>query len=97
MILMFYALTGLGLGMVEPIIYSLIGDHLPVEQRTPAIGTIISIAAFAAIIGPPHCKYHLRCRRLALTIPECYPSDSSSQSHFHNNRFVSTLPGHPIP
>jgi len=53
MMLVFYALTGLGAAMVGPMIYSLIGEHLPVEQRTRAIGWMLAIAAFAAIIGPP--------------------------------------------
>ena len=53
MMIIFYALTGLGYTMVQPMTYTLIGEHLPLEKRTSAIGRLSASMASVFIIGPP--------------------------------------------
>ncbi len=51
--LLFYSISGLGLGMIAPIMYTLIAAHFPLEQRTSAIGWAFTGASLASIIGAP--------------------------------------------
>jgi len=52
MLLLFYALTGLGYTMVQPMTYTLVGAHLSTEKRTNAIGRLNGSMASAYVIGP---------------------------------------------
>ncbi len=51
--LLFYSISGLGLGMIAPMMYTLIAAHFPIEQRTSAIGWAFTGASLASIIGAP--------------------------------------------
>jgi predicted MFS family arabinose efflux permease len=51
--LVFYSLSGIGLAMVHPMGLSLIGEHVPQENRSNAIGYIVAGGASAFLIGGP--------------------------------------------
>ncbi len=48
-----FTLSGIGLNMVEPMLFSLVGEHFLLEKRVNAIGWIITGAALSYVIGPP--------------------------------------------
>jgi len=48
-----YSLSGLGWAMVSPMTVALIGDNLPVEKRTNAVGLVIAAGALSYLIGAP--------------------------------------------
>jgi len=48
-----YSLSGLGLGMVAPMVTTLVATYLPVERRARAIGLIMAGAALSSVIGAP--------------------------------------------
>ena len=48
-----YALSGMGTAMVTPMAITLIGDHLPLEKRTHAIGWIVASGALSYVLGAP--------------------------------------------
>lgn len=52
-LLVFYSISGLGLGMIAPMMYTLIAAYFPLEQRTSAIGWAFTGASLASIIGAP--------------------------------------------
>lgn len=47
-----YAISGLGLGMVEPMLYTLVGTHYPLEKRPRAFGWLL-IGAVLAFFNAP--------------------------------------------
>jgi predicted MFS family arabinose efflux permease len=55
--LLFYALLGVGGSMAGPMISSLIGEHLPQERRAGAVGLINGAAAFAYLVGSPSIAF----------------------------------------
>ena len=48
-----YSLSGMGIAMVTPMAITLIGEHLPLEKRTSAIGWIVASGALSYLIGAP--------------------------------------------
>ncbi len=52
MMLIAYAISGLGLGMVEPMVYTLVGGHFPLEKRVRGFGWLLTGAVLAAISAP---------------------------------------------
>lgn len=52
-LLFVYALSGLGFALTDPNVYTLVGEHFPIKQRSIAIGWILSGAALAGMIGTP--------------------------------------------
>ncbi len=53
LMLIAYALSGMGTAMVTPMAITLIGEHLPLEKRTNAIGWIVASGALSYVIGAP--------------------------------------------
>ena len=53
LMLIAYALSGMGTAMVTPMAITLIGEHLPLEKRTSAIGWIVASGALSYVIGAP--------------------------------------------
>ena len=53
LMLMTYSMSGVGTAMVTPMALTLIGDYLPLDKRTNAIGWIVASGALSYIIGPP--------------------------------------------
>lgn len=51
--LLLYSLSGLGMAMVPPMCSTIVGEHLPLERRSNAIGWIHVGAAFSYLIGAP--------------------------------------------
>ncbi|MFQ6124097.1 MAG: MFS transporter [Candidatus Heimdallarchaeota archaeon] len=52
MMLIAYAISGLGLGMVEPMVYTLVGAHFPLEKRVRGFGWLLTGAVLAAVSAP---------------------------------------------
>ena len=49
-ILVAYAFSGMGVAIVLPMVYALIGDHFPLERRTSGIGIVLTgIGVFAIV------------------------------------------------
>jgi predicted MFS family arabinose efflux permease len=48
-----YSLSGLGLAMVMPMAYTLVGDHFLIEKRARAVGWIVAGLSLSAVIGAP--------------------------------------------
>jgi len=48
-----YSLNGLGWAMVSPMCITLIGENLPIEKRTGAIGWVIASGALSYLVGAP--------------------------------------------
>jgi len=53
MMLIAFALSGLGMVMVVPMTFSLVGLHFPIEHRPRAIGWVLTGMALAGLIGSP--------------------------------------------
>jgi len=53
LMLMSYSLSGIGTAMVTPMAITLIGEYLPLEKRTNAIGWIVASGALSYVIGAP--------------------------------------------
>lgn len=51
MLLIFFALSGMGLAMVEPMVFALVGEHISLAQRARAISWLITGSVLAIIIG----------------------------------------------
>jgi len=51
--LMSYALSGIGLAMVLPMTITLVGEHFSLEKRASAVGWIIAGGSLAYVIGGP--------------------------------------------
>ncbi|HKZ92986.1 MAG TPA: MFS transporter [Candidatus Bathyarchaeia archaeon] len=49
----FNALSGVGIAMVVPMTMALVGEHLPFEKRSNAIGWIVASGAVAYFVGAP--------------------------------------------
>jgi predicted MFS family arabinose efflux permease len=52
-LLVSYSLSGLGMAMVVPTAFSIIGDLFPLEKRARAIGWVIAGMSLSAVIGAP--------------------------------------------
>ena len=50
---LFFALSGLGMAMAEPMLYTIVAEHFPFEQRERAIGWILTGVALSPLIGGP--------------------------------------------
>lgn len=53
LMLVSYSLSGVGTAMVTPMVITLIGECLPLEKRTNAIGWIVASGALPYLIGAP--------------------------------------------
>lgn len=53
MMLIAFSISGFGWATVEPMTYSLVGAHYSLEQRTRAIGWLLTGGALAYVIGAP--------------------------------------------
>ena len=53
MMILFYSFSGLAMGMVDPMVFTIIGEHYPLEKRGFAIGWVVAGAGLAGIICPP--------------------------------------------
>ena len=53
LMLMLYSMSGVGTAMVTPMAITLIGDYLPLDKRTNAIGWIVASGALSYIVGAP--------------------------------------------
>lgn len=53
MMIITFSLTGLGMAMVQPMIFALIGTHFPLKKRASAIGWVNASAALSSMIGAP--------------------------------------------
>ena len=51
LMLISYSLSGMGTAMVWPMSITLIGEHLPLDRRTNAIGWIVASGALSYVIG----------------------------------------------
>jgi len=56
-ILLAYSLSGIGLAMVSPMGYALIGKHIPLEKRANATGYFIAGNASSFVVGGPILSY----------------------------------------
>jgi EmrB/QacA subfamily drug resistance transporter len=48
----FRTLQGIGAGCIQPVVFTILGDIFPLQQRAPLSGLFSSMWAIAAIIGP---------------------------------------------
>jgi len=53
MLLVAFSLSGLGLNMIEPMLFTLVAKYLPIERRAQAISWVLSGVAIAPIVGAP--------------------------------------------
>ncbi|RLC66030.1 MAG: hypothetical protein DRH97_07130 [Chloroflexi bacterium] len=59
-ILATYSLSGIGLAMVGPMALALVGEHVPLDRRTDAVGVITAGGASAFLVGGPVINYVTR-------------------------------------
>jgi predicted MFS family arabinose efflux permease len=52
-LLAFYSLSGAGYAIANPMTFTLVGEHFPLEKRPRAIGWIVAGGALAYVIGAP--------------------------------------------
>jgi len=52
-LLTFYSLSGAGYAIVNPMTFTLVGEHLPLEKRAKSIGWIVAGGALVYLIGAP--------------------------------------------
>ncbi|MGD0978118.1 MAG: MFS transporter [Candidatus Bathyarchaeia archaeon] len=52
-LLAFYSLSGAGYAIVNPMAFTLVGEHFPLEKRANAIGLIVAGGALVYVIGAP--------------------------------------------
>jgi len=52
LMLLIYAISGLGLGIAEPMVYTLVGVYFPLEKRARAFGWLLIGAALSFISAP---------------------------------------------
>jgi predicted MFS family arabinose efflux permease len=57
MMLLAYALTGVGSAMINPMSSALIGEHFPLEERSSAIGWMQAGTSIAFLVGSPAVSY----------------------------------------
>ncbi len=55
-----YSLSGIGLAMVGPMSLALVGEYVPLDRRTGAVGSITAGGASAFLIGGPVINYVTR-------------------------------------
>jgi len=48
-----YSLSGVGMAMVSPMAFAMVGEYLPLEKRANAVGWIVAGGSFAYVIGAP--------------------------------------------
>jgi len=53
LMLLFYSLTGLASAAVTPMVFTVIGEHFPLEKRARAVGWIVAGGSLAYVIGAP--------------------------------------------
>ncbi|MFQ6124226.1 MAG: MFS transporter [Candidatus Heimdallarchaeota archaeon] len=53
LMLIAFSLSGLGINIVEPMLFSLVGEHFPLEKRTNAIGWVLTGVSLSSLIGAP--------------------------------------------
>lgn len=53
MMLVTYAVSGLGMAMVAPMCLTLVGEHFPEEKRPSAIGWVVAGMPIAYVVGSP--------------------------------------------
>ena len=53
MMLVFYSISGIGYAMANPMIFALVGEHLPLKNRANAIGWVVAGGALVFVIGAP--------------------------------------------
>lgn len=51
--LLLYSLSGLGMAIVPAMCSTIVGEHLPLEKRSNAIGWILAGGAFSYLVGAP--------------------------------------------
>jgi predicted MFS family arabinose efflux permease len=104
--LVFYSLSGIGLAMVHPMGLSLIGEHVPQEKRSNAIGYIVAGGASAFLIGGPVINFIIgfgtwRSAFLYYSLPLAIlgaalaalfvPSSSRSATQFDNRSYFDGI------
>ena len=52
-LLLFRALTGIGAGMIEPVVYAVAGDHYAYEARGRVMGIITAALIASSVVGVP--------------------------------------------
>ena len=52
-LLAFYSLSGTGYAIVNPMTFTLVGEHFPLEKRAKAIGWIVAGGALVYVLGAP--------------------------------------------
>jgi predicted MFS family arabinose efflux permease len=52
-LLAFFSISGAGYAIVNPMTFTLVGEHLPLEKRAGAIGWIVASGALVYVIGAP--------------------------------------------
>ena len=52
-LLAFYSLSGAGYAIVNPMMFTLVGEHFPLEERAKAIGWIVAGGALVYAVGAP--------------------------------------------
>jgi predicted MFS family arabinose efflux permease len=52
-LLAFYSLSGAGYAIVNPMTFTLVGEHFPLQKRASAIGWIVAGGALVYVIGAP--------------------------------------------
>ncbi len=52
-LLAFYSLSGAGYAIVNPMTFTLVGEHFPLEKRAKAIGMIVAGGASSYVFGAP--------------------------------------------
>ncbi|WP_185956102.1 MFS transporter [Melghirimyces algeriensis] len=56
-LILFRVLSGIGAGMIEPSVYSIVGDSYSYEQRGKAMGIVTAALISSAVIGVPLAGY----------------------------------------
>ncbi|MGM7681376.1 MFS transporter [Cytobacillus sp. Hm23] len=56
-LVLFRILSGIGAGMIEPIVYAIVGDSYPYEERGRAMGIVTAALISSAVVGVPVAGY----------------------------------------
>jgi predicted MFS family arabinose efflux permease len=56
-IVMVYSLVGIGASMIDPMTMTMVGTHIPLEERPRAVGWLISGNSLSYLIGAPIIAY----------------------------------------
>jgi len=57
MLFLFYAITGLGMAMIQPMVFALVGTYLPLEKRPSALGWVNASIGISWVVGVPIIGY----------------------------------------